>query len=115
MYSRRSFFSFPGLLPFDDWRQRRGPNRDGLLFVELPKVWPARLRQIWNVPVGEGHSSPVVAGKAVFQFTRLRDQETIGAYDIDSGKQMWKQSYAAPYEMNAAATSHGKGPKSTPV
>jgi outer membrane protein assembly factor BamB len=115
MYSRRSFFAFPGLLPFVDWPQWRGPNRDGLLSVELPKAWPARLRQIWNVPVGEGHSSPVVAGKAVFQFTRLRDQETVGAFDIDSGKQIWKQSYAAPYEMNAAATSHGKGPKSTPV
>ena len=87
----------------------------GWLSAELPKAWPPRLRQVWNVSVGEGHSSPVVAGRSVFQFTRLRDQETIAAYDLDTGKQIWKQSYAAPYEMNAAATSHGKGPKSTPV
>lgn len=115
MFSRRSFFAYPGFLAFADWPQWRGPNRDGAVSVELPKVWPDRLRQVWNVSVGEGHSSPVVTGASVFQFTRLRDQETIAAYNLDTGKQLWKQSYAAPYEMNSSATDHGKGPKSTPV
>ena len=46
---------------------------------------------------------------------RLQDNEVVGAYDLDSGKLVWKQSYAAPYQMNPAATAHGKGPKSTPV
>ncbi|HYP05265.1 MAG TPA: PQQ-binding-like beta-propeller repeat protein [Bryobacteraceae bacterium] len=115
MLSRRSFFAFPGFLPFVDWPQWRGPNRDGSVALELPKAWPERMRQVWNLPVGEGHASPVVVGNRVFQFSRVRDQETIAAYDVDSGKQLWKQSYAAPYEMNSAATSHGKGPKSTPV
>ena len=115
MYSRRSLFAFPGFLALIDWPQWRGPNRDGLVSADLPKAWPERLRQVWNVPVGEGHSSPVVAGKAVYQFTRVRSQETIAAYDLTSGKQIWKQSYAAPYEMNSAATAHGKGPKATPV
>jgi outer membrane protein assembly factor BamB len=115
MFSRRSLFAFPGFLAFVDWPQWRGPNRDGSVAVDLPKVWPERLRQVWNVPVGEGHSSPVVAGKTVLQFTRLKDQETLAAFDLDGGKQIWKQSYNAPYEMNAAATSHGKGPKATPV
>ena len=71
--------------------------------------------KIWNVKVGEGHSSPIVAANSVYQFARLQENEVVGAYDLESGKLVWKQSYAAPYQMNPAATTHGKGPKSTPV
>ena len=51
----------------------------------------------------------------VYQFAELQDNEVVAAYDLDSGKLVWKQTYAAPYQMNPAATAHGKGPKSTPV
>jgi outer membrane protein assembly factor BamB len=115
MQSRRSFLAVPAAFAFIDWPQWRGPNRDGAIPPEAGKPWPERLRQIWNVSVGEGHSSPVVAGKRVFQFARVQDNETISAYDLDSGKQIWKQTYPAPYNMNPAATAHGKGPKATPV
>jgi outer membrane protein assembly factor BamB len=115
MLSRRTFFGFPGFLAFVDWPQWRGPNRDGSLVAELPKAWPERLRQVWNVGVGFGHSSPVVLGKSVFQFSRLKDRETVACFNLDTGKETWTQSYAAPYEMNSAATEHGKGPKATPA
>jgi outer membrane protein assembly factor BamB len=115
MQSRRTFLAVPAAFAFVDWPQWRGPNRDGSAPSEPRKPWPERLRQVWNVPVGEGHSSPVVAGKRVFQFARQQDDEVIAALDHDSGKTLWRQSYAAPYQMNFAATSHGKGPKSTPV
>jgi outer membrane protein assembly factor BamB len=115
MQSRRTFLAVPAAFAFVDWPQWRGPNRDGSVAPDQSKPWPERLRQVWNAPVGEGHSSPVVAGKRVFQFARLQDNEVVAAYDLDSGKQVWRQSYAAPYQMNSAATSHGKGPKSTPV
>jgi outer membrane protein assembly factor BamB len=115
MQSRRTFLAVPAAFAFVDWPQWRGPNRDGSLPAEQGKPWPERLRQVWNIPVGEGHSSPVVVSKRVFQFARLQDNEVVASYDLDSGKQVWKQSYPAPYQMNFAATSHGKGPKSTPV
>jgi outer membrane protein assembly factor BamB len=115
MQSRRTFLASPGTLAFVDWPQWRGPNRDGLSSSEQSKPWPDRLRKVWTVPVGEGHSSPIAVGKQVFQFTRVGEQEVIASLDVASGKQVWKQSYAAPYEMNSAATSHGKGPKATPV
>lgn len=119
MHSRRSFLAVPVAFAFVDWPQWRGPNRDGSILPggpsEAAKPWPERLRQVWNVPVGEGHSSPIVADNRVFQFTRVQDQETIAAYDLASGKPVWKQAYPAPYTMNPAATTHGKGPKATPV
>jgi outer membrane protein assembly factor BamB len=115
MQSRRSFLAFPAALAFVDWPQWRGPSRDGVAASQASKPWPERLRRVWTVQVGEGHSSPVVARQQVFQFTRLGEQEVLACFDLASGKQIWKQSYAAPYEMNSAATSHGKGPKATPV
>jgi outer membrane protein assembly factor BamB len=115
MQSRRTFLAVPAAFAFVDWPQWRGPNRDGSVAPEQTKPWPERLGQVWNVSVGEGHSSPVAVNKRVFQLARAQDNETVAAYDLDSGKQLWKQSYPAPYQMNPAATSHGKGPKSTPV
>ena len=96
MQSRRSFLAFPAALAFVDWPQWRGPSRDGVAASQASKPWPERLRRVWTVQVGEGHSSPVVARQQVFQFTRLGEQEVLACFDLASGKQIWKQSYAAP-------------------
>ena len=99
-----------------DWTGWRGPNRDGaVLSFSAPKAWPDQLKVKWKVPVGIGHSSPVVAGRTVYVFSRQEEQEVVSAIDLDSGKLLWKDGYATPYAMNPAAASHGKGPKSTPV
>lgn len=99
-----------------DWPQWRGPARDGNVAGFIPPTtWPERLRAGWKVVVGEGHSSPVVVGNRVFQHSRLGEQEVVAAFDLSTGKEVWKDSYTAPYQMNPAATGHGKGPKSTPV
>lgn len=100
----------------EDWPQWRGPNRDGLAigFAE-PKAWPEKLTLKWKVTVGQGHSSPVVADATIYIHTRVGDRETLTALRPDSGKTIWQQAYDEPYTMNPAATSHGKGVKSTPV
>src|SRR5918993_1706859 len=99
-----------------DWNQWRGPRRDGVVpnFVP-PATWPERPTQVWKVPAGVGHASPVVSGDRVYLFSRVGEQEVLTAYELSSGKQAWRQGYDAPYQMNPAATTHGKGPKSTPV
>ncbi len=99
-----------------DWPQWRGPHRDGVLtgFSE-PRVWPEKLKPLWKVVVGVGHSSPVVAGGSVYLHSRQEEQEIVSCLDLSSGRLIWKDSYPVPYTMNPAATGHGKGPKSTPV
>jgi outer membrane protein assembly factor BamB len=99
-----------------DWPQWRGPARDGRLagFTE-PSAWPEALRLRWKVTVGEGHASPIVAGERVFVFSRQGEHEVLQALDLGGGAPAWRHSYAAPYTMNMAARSHGKGPKATPV
>ncbi len=99
-----------------DWSGWRGPNRDGAVSsFSAPKAWPDQLKVKWKMAVGIGHSSPVVAGRTVYVLSRQGEQEVVSAIDLDSGKLLWKDSYATPYTMNPAAVAHGKGPKSTPV
>jgi len=102
--------------PAEDWPQWRGPNRDGVAvgFAE-PKAWPEKLTLKWKVTVGEGHSSPVVADGRIYVHTRPGDREVVTALRPENGQTIWQEGYAAPYTMNPAATSHGKGVKSTPV
>lgn len=98
-----------------DWPQWRGPARDGVAPVAAPRSWPASLKRVWSVPVGLGHAAPVVAGGRVFVFARDGEDEVLQALDLATGKPAWRQSYAAPYTVNAAAHAHGPGPKSTPA
>ena len=99
-----------------DWSQWRGPQRDGKAAAELlPNTMPAELERRWRVEVGVGYSSPVVAGDRVFLLTREADEEVVRSLDLSSGDALWRQSYDVPYQMNASATRHGKGPKSTPA
>lgn len=99
------------------WNQWRGATRDGRVTnFTVPATWSDRPTQVWKVSgAGIGHSSPVVAGNRVCLFSRIGEQEALTAYDVTTGKQVWRQTYDAPYQMNSAATAHGKGPKSTPV
>ncbi len=99
-----------------DWPQWRGPNRDGVVrsFAE-PRVWPEKLTQEWRINVGTGHASPLLVNRKVYVFTRQGESEVVFCIDFRTGRQIWRDSYPAPYTMNSAATRHGKGPKSTPV
>lgn len=106
----------PAIVAAQDWNQWRGPARNGAADAfKPPAAWPDRPTQIWKVQAGIGHASPVVAGDRVYVFSRVGEEEAISARDLASGKEIWRQAYDAPYQMNPAATSHGKGPKSTPV
>lgn len=99
-----------------DWPQWRGASRSGVATAfKPPAAWPDRPSQVWKVAAGIGHASPIVAGNRVYLFSRIGEQEGITAYDLASGKQIWRQLYDAPYRVNPAAAGHGTGPKSTPA
>jgi outer membrane protein assembly factor BamB len=98
-----------------EWSQWRGPLRDGTAPFAAPATWPQTLTKRWEVAVGGGHSSPVIAGDRVIVHTRQGEREITQALDLKTGRQVWRNDYAAPYTMNSAARAHGPGPKSTPV
>jgi outer membrane protein assembly factor BamB len=102
--------------PAREWTQWRGPNRDGIVpAAQVPADWPAAFGSAWRVEVGEGYSSPVVAGTRVFVHSRKDPKELVTAIDLPSGKTVWQQVYDAPYQKNQYAVRMGKGPNATPL
>ena len=99
-----------------DYPQWRGLFRDGGAsgFVE-PSEWPAELTRRWTVRVGEGYATPLVVGAQVFVFTRRNDDEVLTSLDAETGSVLWQTTYAARYDMFAATSVHGPGPKATPL
>jgi outer membrane protein assembly factor BamB len=101
-----------GLTAAGDWPQWLGPQRDGSS-SEKVQAWKAPPKVLWREPVGEGHSSPIVAGGRVILHTRLRDREDeeIVAFDAKTGKEIWRQSYPRGKYSNI----FGNGPRATPA
>ena len=98
-----------------DWPQWRGPNRDGKVTgFSTPPTWPTNLTQRWQVTVGKGDSSPVLAGQKLYAFGRQETDEVVLCLDATSGKPLWKAKYPAGRVVTGPAARH-PGPRSTPV
>jgi outer membrane protein assembly factor BamB len=95
-----------------DWPQWLGPHRDGST-SEKVAPWKGDLKVLWRHPVGEGHSSPVVAGGRVYLHTKVKGQEeeALTAYDAKTGEQLWQTSYPRA----AYKGLFGNGPRATPA
>jgi outer membrane protein assembly factor BamB len=95
-----------------DWPQWLGPTRDGVS-TEKVKPWKGDLRVLWRRPVGEGHSSPVVAGGRVFLHTKVakEEKEALSAFDAATGKPLWTTAY----DRAKYGGLFGAGPRGTPA
>jgi len=109
-------FGFAQSANAQDWRQWRGPSRDGLATAaNAPASWPDSLRRVWRVEIGEGYSSPIAADGRVFVHSRRDPDEIVTALDLASGKILWQQKYPATFDKNRYATKMAKGPNATPL
>lgn len=109
------FLSSGGLMGAD-WTQWRGPARDGRLDpAGVPAQWGSNLSKTWTREVGEGHSSPLVVGDRIYIHARQGEEEVVMCLNAANGDLVWEDRLVVPYEMDPSATSHGKGPKSTPL
>jgi outer membrane protein assembly factor BamB len=99
-----------------EWTQWRGPSRDGFVSGRnVPSQWPESFTRVWRVEVGEGYSSPVVAGGRVFIHSRRDPEEIIAAFNLADGKLIWEKKYQAEFKKNQYAVQMAKGPNSTPL
>jgi outer membrane protein assembly factor BamB len=98
------------------WSEWRGPTRNGIVPAALvPAAWPEKPSLKWKQEVGEGYSSPVVAGGRVFVHSRRDPDEVVSAFDLATGKPIWSKAYPAAFSKNQYAVQMAKGPNSTPV
>jgi outer membrane protein assembly factor BamB len=97
-----------------DWPQWRGPNRDNHVtgFTE-PKTWPKELTKKWSISVGVGEASPVLVGDKLYTFGRQGGDEVLLCLDAMTGKELWKNKYAA--EVVTGGANKYPGPRSTPA
>jgi len=97
-----------------DWPQWRGPNRDGKVSgFTAPQQWPEELAEKWKTTVGAGDATPALVGEKLYVFTRQGEDEVTLCLDAGSGKEVWKDKYAAQ-EVTGAARRH-PGPRSSPM
>lgn len=94
------------------WTNFRGPARDGRYEeMEISTNWPAQgLPLLWKQPIGVGYASFVIADKRAYTIEQRRGKEMVAAYDMDTGREQWTQSWNALY-----SDSTGDGPRATPT
>jgi len=94
-----------------DWPQWRGPDRTGHATGSSSlQSLPKELKPLWKIPVGGGHSAPVVADHKVVYLDENGTHEVAHVLDAASGKELWKLEYADRFQ-----DEWGAGPRATPI
>jgi outer membrane protein assembly factor BamB len=95
----------------DDWTQWRGPQRTGISAeTAWSDAWTSP-KTAWKADVGTGFSSFAVAAGRAYTIGWADDQEHVHAFDLESGKRLWKHSFAS----ELGAKYFEGGPCSTPT
>ena len=94
-----------------DWPNFRGPDLNGISKeTGWSSQWSAGApKQLWKAKVGLGFATLSVSKGRVYTTGNKSDTDTIFCFDADTGKELWKHSYAAPldakyYEGGTSAT-----------
>lgn len=97
-----------------DWPQVMGPNRNGISVEEkLADKWPADgPRSLWEAKIGSGFAGVAVAGGVAVLFHRLADEDTLTAYDTESGQPLWSQGFPTSFQP---AIVEDDGPRAVPT
>ncbi|MCX7044415.1 MAG: PQQ-like beta-propeller repeat protein [Candidatus Sumerlaeota bacterium] len=98
-----------------DSPQWRGVNRDGKVSgFKAPAEWPKALTQKWKVAVGAGDATPALVGDKLYAFGRVGEDEVLQCLEAATGKEVWKDKYAAQTVSGPSAAIHS-GPRSSPA
>lgn len=86
-----------------DWPHWRGPDRNDIVAEDSgydAGGWPPR--PVWQKSVGEGSTSPLIVGDALYAMGSVGGKDSLWCLDAATGDERWRVSYAAPrYGRNA--------------
>jgi len=69
---------------------------EGGVATKLPqKNWPAKLEQLWQIEVGEGHAGAAVYGGAIYLLDHDEEKnlDLMRKLDLATGTEIWRNSY----------------------
>lgn len=97
-----------------DWPQILGPQRNGMAVDEklIDSIPATGLPKIWEARVGSGAAGVVVRGDIAVLFHRLRDQDTLSAYDAATGKPLWSRGFKTDFQPQVGGED---GPLAAPT
>jgi outer membrane protein assembly factor BamB len=80
----------------EDWPRWRGPNVNGISAeTGWSTVWPQDgLKKLWEAKVGIGYSTVSVSKGRLYTMGNTADQDTVYCLNADTGKELWKHTYA---------------------
>jgi outer membrane protein assembly factor BamB len=93
------------------WSGFRGAQRDGHYSAGPILTDWTTLRPLWRQPVGGGFASFVAAEGHAFTIEQRGPQEVAAAYDVLSGRELWRHAWNAVFIENQG----GPGPRATPA
>lgn len=82
----------------DDWPHWRGQQHNGHVNESshfAGGTWPPA-DAVWSINVDSGGSGPVVIGDRLYTMGWKADQDHVYAIDVQTGREVWKQSYDCP-------------------
>ncbi|MBM4071931.1 MAG: serine/threonine protein kinase [Planctomycetes bacterium] len=88
-----SMLIFVAVARGEDWPQFRGVNGSGVSGSRsLPVHFSHKDKVLWQIKLGEGVSSPIVAGGRVFTTEMTPSQRfVVSCHEAASGKEMWRR------------------------
>jgi outer membrane protein assembly factor BamB len=97
------------------WPQWLGPRRDGVSpDTGMLASWPTHgPPQLWSISLGPGYSSMAIARGRLVTMTYHGGREFVVCLNADTGKDVWRRSYAASYA--GQDRRFNTGPRSTPT
>lgn len=101
----------PAAVPY--WTGFLGPLRNPV-YQESGVVfeWDSvDLEPLWKQPSGGGYASFACGNGAAFTIEQRRDMETVAAYDIETGAELWTAEWPARFDEFMG----GPGPRATPL
>ena len=96
-----------------DWANWRGPNYNG---ISDETDWEANFpeggpKKLWSAPLGTGFSSITVSKGRAYAMGNTSDTDNVFCFDAETGKEIWKKSYAEKLEPR----NYEGGTSSTPT
>ncbi len=98
------------------WPQWGGPNRNFVVAAaDLAPSWPASgPKRLWQRPLGDGFSSIVSDGAAVYTTYRDGTDDVAIALDGKTGATKWSSRYTAPFR-ETCSQQLGPAPRAAPL